>query len=53
MPNYLDPQLIIDKVIQIEKDNNYDAYSKSLFELDMNSGINNSYLAIKELLRPE
>jgi hypothetical protein len=53
VPNYLDSQLIIDKVIQIEKDNNYDAYSKSLFELDMNSGINNSYLAIKELLRPE
>jgi glycosyltransferase involved in cell wall biosynthesis len=53
IPNYLDPQLIIDKVIQIEKDNNYYAYSKSLLELDMNSGLNNSYLAIKELLRPE
>jgi glycosyltransferase involved in cell wall biosynthesis len=53
VPNYLDPQLIIDKVKQIDKDNNYDAYSKSLFELDMNSGLNNSYLAIKELLRPE
>jgi glycosyltransferase involved in cell wall biosynthesis len=51
--NYLDPQLIIDKITQIEKDNNYDIYAKTLFELDMNSGLNNSYLAIKELLRPE
>jgi glycosyltransferase involved in cell wall biosynthesis len=53
VPNYLDPQLIIDKIIQIDKDNNYDAYSKTLLDLDMNSGLNNSYLAIKELLRPE
>jgi glycosyltransferase involved in cell wall biosynthesis len=53
VPNYLDPQLIMDTIIQIDKDNNYDAYSKSVFELDMNSGLNNSYLAIKELLRPE
>ena len=53
VPNYLDPQLIIDKINQIDKDNNYDAYSKSILELDMNSGLNNSYLAIKELLRPE
>jgi glycosyltransferase involved in cell wall biosynthesis len=53
VPNYLDPQLIIDKVNQIDKDNNYYAYSKSLLELDINSGLNNSYLAIKELLRPE
>jgi len=51
--NYLDPQLIIDKIIQIEKDNNYDIYTRTLFELDMNSGFNNSYLAIKELLKPE
>jgi glycosyltransferase involved in cell wall biosynthesis len=53
VPNYLDPQLIMDTIIQIDKDNNYDAYSKSVLELDMNSGLNNSYLAIKELLRPE
>ena len=53
VPNYLDPQLIMDTIIQIDKDNNYDAYSKSVLELDMNSGLNNSYFAIKELLRPE
>ena len=53
VPNYLDPQLIIDKINQIDKENNYDAYSKSILELDMNSGLNNSYLAIKELIRPE
>ena len=53
VPNYLDPRLIMDRIIQIDKDNNYDAYSKSVLELDMNSGLNNSYLAIKELLRPE
>jgi hypothetical protein len=29
------------------------AYRQSIMELDMNSGLNNSYLAIKELLRPE
>jgi hypothetical protein len=43
----------MDTIIQIDKDNNYDAYSKSVLELDMNSGLNNSYFAIKELLRPE
>ncbi len=53
VPNYLDPKLIIDKINQIDKDNNYDAYSKSLLALDMNSGLSNSYLAITELLKPE
>ncbi len=53
VPNYLDPQLIIDKINHIDKENNYDAYSKSILDLDMNSGLNNSYFAIKELLRPE
>jgi hypothetical protein len=41
------------KIIQINRHNNYDAYSKTIFDLDMNSGLNNSYLAIKELLRHE
>ena len=51
--NFLDPQLIIDKITQIDNDNNYDIYTKTLIELDMKSGLNNSYLAIKELFRPE
>lgn len=53
IPNFLDPKLIIDTINEIEKKNNYDAYCESILELDMNSGLNNSYLAIKELLRPE
>ena len=53
IPNFLNPEIIIDTINQIEKENNCGAYSQSIMELDMNSGLNNSYLAIKDLLRPE
>jgi hypothetical protein len=53
IPNFLNPEIIIDTINKIEKENNYGAYRQSIMELDMNSGLNNSYLAIKDLLRPE
>jgi hypothetical protein len=46
-------EILVYQINQIEKENNCGAYSLSIMELDMSSGLNNSYLAIKELLRPE
>jgi glycosyltransferase involved in cell wall biosynthesis len=53
IPNFLDPKLVIDTVMNIEKNNEYAKYSKNTLVYDWKSGLNNSSKAIKELLNPD
>jgi hypothetical protein len=50
---FLDPKLVIDTVMNIEKNNEYVKYSKNTLVYYWKSGLNNSSKAIKELLNPD
>jgi glycosyltransferase involved in cell wall biosynthesis len=50
IPNFLDPKLVVDTLNQIEKQNNFEIYSKIVLEYEWEKGFTSSLTAIQELI---
>ena len=50
IPNFLDPKLVVETLNEIQKQNNFEVYSKRVLEYKWENGFTNSLRIIQELI---